>query len=105
LRSFFGQWKFSENRFDPDGDPDQVPGLIPERSRRWLEVIPTMFGIKSGSRRLSPLDFGIKKKFCILLFETDRRFETVRVRTPRFHFGLRATPLRQADNYFTVKNL
>jgi hypothetical protein len=35
-------------------------GINPEEIPKIAELIPTCFGIKSGSRRLSPLDFGIK---------------------------------------------
>jgi len=36
-------------------------------------LIPTGVGIKSGSWLVSPLDFGIKKKFSILKNETGAR--------------------------------
>jgi len=54
-------------------NPDRVSGLIPKRSRAPLPLIPTGVGIKSGSWLVSPLDFGIKKKFSILKNETGAR--------------------------------
>jgi hypothetical protein len=44
-------------------DPEVIPRSIPERSRRCGTEIPRDLGIRSGSRPLSPLDFGIKKKY------------------------------------------
>jgi hypothetical protein len=51
-------------------DPEVIPSQIrdhPERSRQGSRskfgIIPIEFGIKSGSRLLSPLDFGIAKKY------------------------------------------
>jgi hypothetical protein len=68
--------RFSDNHFGSRGDPERSPGLIPERSRSWLRMIPTRFGIRSGSRRLSPLDFGIKKNiFCVSQFETSKELK------------------------------
>ena len=39
------------------------PEMIPEEIPKAVKAIPTILGICSGSRRVSPLDFGIKKKF------------------------------------------
>src|SRR5262249_42204611 len=62
-----GDWLKSNSK-KRTRNPDSVPGSIPTRSRiRWF-LIPGFVGIKSGSRRVSPLDFGIEeKKFCFNL--------------------------------------
>jgi hypothetical protein len=62
-------------------DPELESGLIPSRSRRGGQAIPSRFGIKSGSRRVSPLDFGIRKKNLNSPVETSRG--RVGGRTPR----------------------
>jgi hypothetical protein len=43
-------------------DPEVIPRVSRDRSRRCGTEIPRDFGIKSGSRPLSPLDFRIEKK-------------------------------------------
>jgi hypothetical protein len=48
---------------DPEAIPKQDrddPEPIPNRSRSKFEIIPKRIGIKSGSRCVSPLKFGIK---------------------------------------------